>query len=249
MRDCAISKVLLRPEERPLYVRQLMDYDGINGVVEIADLCYCAQPLTDLTLLEREFSVRNFSGAEAYVKLDAEMLKAWHSSAKECLHKAQIKTYDPGEVTHPGQFILNPQVTSTQNPRQVYDIDNTKVLEGRLFLYTNLWGSTGAGIEETTAVRYNKLPFVLVQKGRYASRMGTGMRRTLVIAVDNIRKREDALVTLFKKTSALETGIGMCERHKNVLLLFEDGKPICSDSYVEERFPEFAFEFEKTIPK
>ena len=249
MDECVISQVLVRPVDRPLYVSQLMEHDGITGIEEVPDLCYCALPLTDLSVLEKQFSVYNFAGAEAAVKVDSEMIKSWHGTIKDCLRKAKIAIYDPGEVTDPGKIIRDPQITPAQSPREVCDIDIGKVLESRFFAYTNLWGSTGAGIEETTAIRYNKIPFVLVKKDRYSSRMGTGMRRTLVIAIDNIRKREDQLVDLFRKTCALDTGIGTCERHGNVLLLYEDDRPICSDSYVEDRFPHFAFSFSDTLPK
>jgi len=249
MKECVISKVLLRPEERPLYIRQLLDFDGMSGVEEIPDLAYCAQPLTDLTILENQFSAYNFQGAQAYVKVNIEEIKSWHNSLKDYMKKSGMQVYDPGEVTHPKIFISQPQITPTQGPRTVFDIDVTKVLQGRVFEYTNLWGSTGAGIEESWAVRYNKIPFVVVKKDKYASRMGTGHRRTIVVAVDNVQNRERDLVSLFKKTSSLDSGIGTCENHGNTLLLFEDGKPLCGDAYIHEMYPQLEFEFEKTIPK
>jgi hypothetical protein len=249
MDECVISQVLVRPVDRPLYVKDLMRYNGIGDIKEDPNACYCAQPLTDLNILMKQFSVYNFIGAKAAMEVDLQMIKSWHDSVKDCLHKASIATYDPGEVTNPKDLILNPQITPAQGPREVSDIDIGKVIECKLFEYTNLWGSTGSGIEEDTAVIYNKISYIITKKDRYSSRMGTGRRRTLVLAIDEMSKRQEQLVNFFRKTSVLEPGIGTCERHGNVLLLFEGDKPLCSDSYVQGRFPDLAFNFSDTLPK
>lgn len=195
--------------------------------VEDESSCYCGLPLTKVPKENRERLIRD------------------HLKIKGYIEKAGILTYDPAEAP------FNPQQGLVDDPRSIFDIDNLMVISSRLFEFTNIDASTGAGIEEKTAITYNKMPLVLVKKGIFSSRMSTGARRIILLEYDDIDSVGYEFTNFVETLKTFNPGVGTCRTHGNTLIGFEDGtkSPVCLEGLAEEILPGMKYDFDAYLKK
>jgi hypothetical protein len=224
--ECRIEKVLLSPDERSAYISNLLRLDGLGAIEEKRDAVYCAIPLTGASKDER-----TFIGEE-------------HDKIKRCIMKADLSIYDPKETG------TNPWLRIAGRPQEVYDLDTIQVVTPKFFEFTNVYPSTGAGIEQQKAITYLKIPVIVTKAGVYTSRMSTGARRTILIEYSDAEAQQDEIAGVFKRLRRYEPGIGMCTVHGNTLLGYSDSQaPVCLSGLMEEQFPGLVYNFDKYVTK
>lgn len=221
---CEIKEVLLNPEQRERHIESLLRLDGLGSIKEVRDGIYCAVPLTGAPV-----DMRNFIHEE-------------HEKIKECIKNAGLKIYDPKDAPQ------NPWIKITDKPQMVYDTDTLQVVTPRFFEFTNVFPTTGGGIEEQKAINYVKIPVVVVKNGTYTSRMSTGARRIILLEYDNAKKQQKEITDVFLTLRKYEPGIGICSFHGNTLLGFsKSGETFCLPGLVEDLFPQLTYNFDKYV--
>jgi len=224
--ECRVTKVLLSSKQRAEYLRRLLRLDGLDVIKEIGDAAYAAVPLTGVPKKERSFIIRE------------------HEKIKICMSDAGIRIYDPKDAG------MNPWSKIEDSPSDVYDLDSKRVLIARIFELTNLWPSTGGGIELHKAVSYLKMAVNVNKAGVYTSRMSTGARRIILMEYDDARKQRDEISGLFRTLKEYEVGVGICSAHGNTLLGYSDSQaPLCLPGLIAEQFPGLVYNFDKYITK
>jgi hypothetical protein len=215
--------VILDPQQREQHVRSLLKLDGLE-VREDTKACYCALPLT---------------GAAPEMR---KLIEEEHDKIKACISRAGLRIYDPKDSG------TNPWIKLEGKPQDVYDLDTIQVVTPRFFEFTNLYPSTGAGIEEHKAISYVKIPVIVTKSGMYTSRMSNGARRVILIEYENADSQQDDITGVFKTLGGYEPGIGLCSMHGNTLIGFCDGKdPLCLPGLVASKFSGLAYNFDKYL--
>lgn len=223
---CEIKEILLDSAGRGEHVSRLLKLDGIGDVREDKGSIYCAVPLT---------------GAKESEKA---MIGSEHDKIKACVKAAGLKIFDPKDSPY------NPWGVLTGKPVEVYDIDTLQVVTPRFFEFTNVFPSTGAGIEVQKALTYGKIPVIVNKSGIYTSRMANGARRAIVIEYEDAERQKDEIAGVFKILLGYEPGIGICSRHGNTLLGFKHAEaPVCLPGLIESSFPNLVYDFDKYLAK
>ncbi len=236
--------------------------DGSRGLAKVEDLlnriasvkeldeiesnenCYSALPLTpndNRRFLEQE----DQTFREAYSRLTErrkqELLEE-HRAVKDCIRNAGLKTYDPAEAP------FNPNMGLIGGPTDIYDVDQLMVAASRFFSMTNLLASSGAGMEEKTAIDLAKFPVILTKKGVYVSRMSTGPGKIILLEFGDIKTDAPEITSVFRELKNYEPGAGICERHRNTLLGFRNRstEPICLKGLIEDQMaPNLRYDFDQ----
>jgi hypothetical protein len=221
---CEVSKILLNPEQRQNHIKGVLELDGLSHIEENPKACYCAVPLTGVPESERL------------------VISHDHDIIKESIVKAGISIYDPKDSK------MNPWVGIHDKPEKVYTSDTIQVATPRFFEFTNIGASTGAGIEQEKARRYIRIPVILTKKGRYVSRMSTGMSEIILLEYDDIDKQANLITKVFKELLKFEPGVGICKKHGNVLIGFNNkGGIVCLKGLIESSFPELKYNFAQYV--
>jgi hypothetical protein len=223
---CKIEKVLLNPEERLKHVMQLLMLDGLGDITENKNGIYCAIPLTGAPPEKRGF------------------IEQEHDKIKACIRKAGLEIYDPKDLG------TNPWIKLKGRPQEVYDLDTLQVVTPKFFEFTNVYPSTGAGIEEQKAISYGKIAVIVTKAGIYTSRMATGARRTILIEYDDAEVQQEEITGVFKTLKEYNSGMGTCSMHGNTLLGFSGSeKPVCLQGLIANKFPSLVYNFDKYVTK
>lgn len=199
-------------------IRQRVD---AGQPVEDSSSCYCGLPLTRVPKELRERVIMD------------------HMIIKGAIEKAGITTYDPAEAP------FNPQGELVGFPQDIFDVDNLMVLASRFFECTNIEASTGLGIEQRTAMFYNKIAINMVKKGITVTRMSTGARRVLVFEYHDAPEVESCVWEAVRVLKRFSPGVGVCSKHGNSLIGFEKGieHPVCLHGLMEKTLPGFRYDF------
>lgn len=220
--ECTIESVLLNPEQRSEHIKRLLELDGLVISEEMVDGIYTALPLT---------------GATDEMKI---FIEKEHEKIKECINDSGLRIYDPKDAAD------NPWRSLKSEPTYVYDVDTIQVVTPRFFEFTNVFPSTGAGVEEQKAITYIKIPVVITKSGIRTSRMSTGARRIILIEYEDAVAQRNEIASVFKTLRAYEPGIGNCSIHGNTLLGFAgNDEPICLPGLIGDKFPSLVYNFEK----
>ncbi|MEM7825606.1 MAG: hypothetical protein QW412_01965 [Candidatus Aenigmatarchaeota archaeon] len=223
---CEVEKVLLHPEDRLEYTERLLELDGLGMIEENKNGIYCAVPLTGAPPEKRKF------------------IEEEHEKIKHCINKAGLEIYDPKDAG------MNPWLKIEDYPQKVYDADTFQLVKSRFFEFTNIYPSTGAGIEQQKAIMYVKIPVIVTKSGIFTSRMSTGARRIILIEYNDAQSQKDDITSLFKTLREFEPGVGMCRVHGNTLIGYsESEKPVCLPGLIQELFPVLVYDFNKYIRK
>jgi len=223
---CEIEKILLNSEQRLVHIEKLLELDGLEDVVENRNGIYCAVPLTGAPEEKRKF------------------IEDEHEKIKTCIKEAGLEIYDPKDAPQ------NPWLKITDLPTTVYDQDTLQVVTPKFFEFTNVYPSTGAGIEQQKAIMYLKIPVIVNKAGVYTSRMSNGARRSIVIEYNDAVSEKEEITSLFKTLMKFEPGIGMCKLHGNTLIGYSDSKnPVCLPGLIDELYPSLVYNFSKYVTK
>jgi len=220
---CKIEEILLNPEQRKKHIENLLALDGIGHIEEIRDGIYCAVPLTGAPIELRKF------------------IEGEHEKIKTCIRKAGLKIYDPKDSG------MNPWVGIKERPQVVYDADTNQVVTPRFFEFTNIFPTTGGGIEQQKAITFVKIPVVIVKDGTYTSRMSTGARRIILLEYKDAEQQQEEITEVFFTLRNYEIGIGTCSVHGNTLIGFSGKETVCLPGLIEEKFPTLKYNFDKYI--
>jgi hypothetical protein len=195
---------------------------GEGSFIEDKDSCYCGLPLSKVPEEDRNTVI------------------AEHLTIKRYIEQAGLRTYDPAEAP------FNPQGELVGVPQEIFDVDNLMVLASKFFEFTNIEASTGAGIEQRTAMLHGKMPIVMAKKGVYVTRMSTGARRILLLEYDDVEAAGERLTGFIGELKRFTPGIGTCRVHGNALIGFENGakSPVCLHGLSEELLPDMQYDFE-----
>jgi hypothetical protein len=210
--------------------------------LEARDCCYAGLPLTpndNKRFIETEFE----AAYKRMVDRRTKELREIHEGVKACIFSAGLTIYDPAEAP------FNPNKGLVGTPQDIYDVDQLMVMSAKFFSMTNVMGSTGAGIEEKTAIEMNKFPVILTKKGVYVSRMSTGARKIILLEFSDISKDSADITAVFKELQKYEPGIGVCSKHGVDLLGFKGDNPVCLRGEIAYAFPNLVYDFSQFTKK
>lgn len=233
----------------PITPREVLELlNRIETLERLDDLesegyCYASLPLTGND--NKRFMEKGSDLDKRYqqmLKIRREELLKDHEAIKECIRNAGLRIYDPAEAP------FNPNLGLTGKPTDVYRVDQLMVTAALFFSMTNLLASTGAGMEEKTAIDLAKMPVIITKKGVYVSRMSTGAERIILVEYGDIEREAPDITTVFNELQKYNPGAGVCERHGNALLGFKKMGlgPVCLKGLVEEEIaPRLKYDFSR----
>jgi len=192
-------------------------------------------------LIGLTFGNGNIDTLSFVANIEKEIEELWedHQKIKGYLQDAGKRIYNPAEAP------FNPTKKLVGTPQDIYDIDRLMVLASMFFEFSNYAATTGAGMEEQTAVDFNKFPFVLTKKGRYVTRMSTGARGIVLLEYDDVDSIKEPFVEFVRAVSRFRPGTGTCSEHGNSLIGFENGRgsPVCMHGLAKELLPGMEYDF------
>ncbi|MBN1385438.1 hypothetical protein JW968_00495 [Candidatus Woesearchaeota archaeon] len=216
---CEVQATIDKYKGITSFLDDILQHLGDTGFLEAEDACYSGLALTGVA------------------KDKMPNLLADHERIKAAVVSAGLRRYDPAEAP------FNPQHKLVGLPQEVFDIDNLMVAASRFFTFTNLAASSGGGMEERTAIAYNKMPIIIMKKGEYTSRMTTGARRVLLFEYSDIKAQFNELVDFISEARSYSPGIGTCSEHGNTLVGFREGDHLCLPAHMERKFPSVKYDF------
>jgi hypothetical protein len=264
---CEITKILLNPEQRVKHIEHNMRVEGVtsSSIKRCID-SYEAHIRQKLQIVQEKENLEKILGFLSKIrgrvdsgKFIEDCLSCYcglplskvpeekraqlisdHLKIKSYIEAAGLTTYDPAEAP------FNPQGELIGQPQEIFDVDNLMVLVSKFFEFTNLEASTGAGIEQRTAMTYNKVPLIITKRGEYVTRMSTGARRIILLEYDNIDSIAEEFTDFIRILKEFSPGTGICKSHGESLIGFENGSksPVCLHGLAEYHLPHMKYNFD-----
>ena len=216
--------VLLNPEQRALYLNELLRLDNLEHIKEDPKAAYCP-----LSLTQTPDDLRPF-------------VQDRQDQLKKILQESGITPYDP--ATSP----YNPHGGDrTASAQIVYNHDTEKILGARFFSGHNLLPSTGAGNEYEKARIYNRIAVIFLDKHIAVSRMRPF--RTIYLEYHRFAEHQDDVKKLFQLLQEYEPGMGL-SNDIPVLLGFDKktGEVVDLEELVYTRFPKLQYKYNDEVP-
>lgn len=216
-------RISLTPEQRQKHIDQLLALDGMSHISENPNSAYCPISLTQ---------------TPAEIK-DA-VLSRQQILMKQILEPVGITAYDPSTAPY------SPDTNLTSLPQEVYLVDSGKILGNRFFVGHNLTASTGFGVELEKAVKFIRLPMILMDKQIRISRMQP--HRVIYLQYRHFEKQVLDFQKVFIELQKFEIGIGF-DGDEPVLLGFQKSQePINLEKHIYQSFPNLVYNYQGTRP-
>ena len=217
--------VLLNPEQRALYLAELLRLDGLEHIKEDPNAAYAPLSLTSTPEILKP------------------ILKKRQTQLISVLHDAGITAYDPSSNT----WHFNPDIDRVTTPQVVYAHDTEKILSSRFFTGHVILPSTGFGNEGEKARLYNRTVVMFVDQHIRVSRMQP--YRAMYLQYDDFGKHAKDFKKIFKLLQEYDPGMGFNGKTP-VLLGFhkKTGEVVDFEELVYTNFPKFQYKYNGDVP-
>lgn len=215
--------VALNPEQRALYLAELLRLDGLEHVKEDPKAVYLSLSLTQTP-----------DALKAIVKARQKQLE-------NVLLAAGIKSYDPGTSPY------NPGLSREASAQVVYSHDTQEIIASRFFSGHLILPSTGVGNECEKARIYNRIAVMFMDKHIAVSRMRPF--RTIYLEYDQFEKYTDDVKKIFQLLQEYEPGMGF-NATIPVLAGFhkKTGEAVDLEELVYTKFPHLQYKYNGEVP-
>lgn len=215
--------VLLNPEQRALYLNELLRLDGLEHIKEDQKAAYLSLSLTQTP--------------EALKPI----VKKRQAQLERILKDSGIVSYDP--ATSP----YNPDRGKSSSPDVIYNHDTEKILACRFFSGHLLLPSIGVGNECEKARIYNRISVMFIDKHIAISRMRPF--RTIYLEYHRFEDHSTDVKKIFKLLQEFEPGMGFNGRIP-VLLGFhkKTGDVVDLEELVYTKFPKLQYKYNGEVP-
>lgn len=217
-------KVILTPQQRQRYVDDLLAKDGLSHVVENPTAAYCPISLTQTP-----------EEIKPYVLSRQKILM------EEVLSKAGITAYDPSTAPY------SPDTNLTSLPQEVYMVDSGKLVGARFFIGHNLTASTGFGVETEKAIKFNRIPVILLDTNIRISRMQP--HRTIYLQYDNFEKQAADFIPVFQLLLQYDPGMGFAGNEPVLVGFHKTTHEVVNlEKLVYDTFPHLQYHYDGKRP-
>jgi len=216
-----VIKIDKNPQDRKIYLKELLDRDGLTGIKENPKSAYCALSLTS--------TPENLKNS----------IKTKQRFLMELLARAGITAYDPGSSP------TSPDLALKMGPEEIYRIDKSKVVSSRYFVSLDLLPSTGTGVEAETARVYNRISVMLHDRKIRTSRMQPN--RTIHLAFDDLVKEAEDFIDVFRFLQEFEPGIGFTNKIPSLLGFRKDSSVVDLEKEVYKNFPHLVYVYDGNV--
>ncbi|OGN29317.1 MAG: hypothetical protein A3A33_03825 [Candidatus Yanofskybacteria bacterium RIFCSPLOWO2_01_FULL_49_25] len=217
--------VALNPEQRTLYLAELLRLDGLEHITEDPKAAYSPLSLTSTP-----------DELKPFIKKRQEQTVA-------ILKDVGISSYDPAS----GAWHLNPDIDLTTFPQIVYGTDTQKILAARFFVGHLILPSTGFGNEGEKARIYNRMAVIFVDEHIRVSRMQP--YRTIYLQYDNFEKQCDDFKKIFLLLQEYEPGMGFNGTTPILAGFHKQTKEVVDlEGLIYTKFPHLQYKYNGEVP-
>ncbi len=217
--------IALTPEQRQLYLQELLRLDGLSHIKEDPKAVYCPISLTSVANEVQPF------------------LRKRQEQLMDYIEQSGLHPYNPGDKAAK----YNPDSTLHALPQEVYNFDTEKILSARFFSGHIIYPSTGFGNENEKARIFNRVAVMFLDNKIRVSRMRP--HRTLYLGYENFHDHKEDITKIFTLLQDYNPGMGF-NNNIPVLLGFDKktGDVVDLEELVYTKFPHLQYKYNGEVP-